>query len=255
MRTLSGQRSADEIIVVTIERSGNRDVDLQLDFEDQDLVFNELMVLQPPTSIDMVFDKLKPQVDQKNPLLKLRRGEVDVKKIATYTGFLRQLWEHTEPHPDDELIQLLIDEYYGIDVMIRDFANRSDSGVSFNANEQRFVHSLAKQNLAIARICESLHDLQTKESQSLQNIRPPTVRVLKNFIARQVQQPPQGQSDHWARVNAPYNAALGDVATTVHQRPPQAPSTLAPPPRPATGRSASPSDAAFMGRSNQPGKS
>ena len=259
--TLSGQRSANEIIVVYVERLHREGLELRLDFQDQELIFSELIVRIPPTSAGLVFDRLKIQVERKNRLIDLRRSEVDVKRLATYIGYLRGYWNHREPDPDEELIERYKDDYYGIDISIRQPSGSVAIAVCFNPSEQRFVYSLAKRGLSSTSICDSLVEKKAEEAQKAnetqeaQLIKSDSVQVLMNYMARQVQQPPQADRDHWARISEPYKEELGDQPTTLRRRLPQAPSIPEPATRPVTGVPWITLPALSRGNPNAPGQS
>ena len=233
--TKSSLRSPNDVLIIQLERL-NEDLSpclkkLYLDPADQTFMFNEFMCRDPPSTSSWVFDRLKEKLERKYPNLVLQREDLHIGKITHYIGYLRGLWETRQPPPEGKLpVRVHIDVQYGINILVGTGTEPDESGgaISFNSNEQRLVYNLRRENKSILQVHGGFVEKLLEESPLgfRHDVSIEHVDVLLIFMERQVEEPPDGQGDHWRGVTRPYNYLRGELPTACHGRFPQSQSTL-----------------------------
>lgn len=230
MRTLNGSRAADEIIVIVL-KSTNQTV--HLDHEDQELAYCEVQMRTPENSISWVHERLRRQVQAKHPNIVLEREDVNIRELVDFIGYQRKDWDNSQLKPERDLtLQVHTDGQYGISIIIS--YGQQGGAISFNANEQRFLYNERRDNQSFNVITDTFSAKLDEERVYQTRFTHYPIRVLLEFIERQVQNPPQGELYHWRRVVRPYDEAQGDRPTLRHVllSEQQATLALAPPPAP-----------------------
>ena len=259
--TKSGLRSPNDVLVIQLERL-NEDQSpylkkLYLDPADQTFMFNEFMCRDPPSTSSWVFDRLKNKLERTYPNLVLQREDLHIGNITHYIGYLNGLWETQQPPPEGKLpVQVYSDVRYGINILVGTGTQRDESGgaISFNPNEQRLVYNLRRENKSILQVHGGFVEKLLEESPLgfRHDVSIEHVDVLLVFMERQVEEPPDGQGDHWRRVTRPYEYLRGDLPTACHERFLQSQSTLTQVRAATVQSSSSSSSSRIRGRSQQP---
>ena len=259
--TRSGLRTPNDLLVIQLERL-SEDLSpylkkLYLDSADQEFMFHEFMCVDPLSTSSWIFDQLKVKLEIIYPNLVLERSDLHIERITHYIGYLRGLWETRQPQPAGKLpVRVSIDAQYGLNILvgIRTGPGYFGSAVSFNPNGQRLVYNLRRENKSILKVYSGFVDKLLEESPLgfRHDVEIEHVDVLLVFMERQVEEPMDGQADHWRWVTRPYDCLGGDVPTVCHGRSLQSKPTKTQVPSATVQPSSSSSSSRTRGGSQEP---
>ena len=218
--TERGQRSAYAIIIVELEPEiRNTPKVLELDTEDQQIIFEPLRNEYPPPTLREVFLRLKNNVEPKyvreGRAIQIREGELDLSLLADYIGYLRGCW--ADPRLKEVSYE---DTRYGVVIKLP----RGTAYLRINTNVQRYIHNKSMEDLSLQQIIYNLRCMHSLQGLPVTAYGENTISRLSFLIIEKLRDHPAWQGSHWHKVGLPFGInepiTVGDEYIFEAQAPP-----------------------------------